>query len=305
VANILINTNFSLVNPLFAGSEEAEVENIVAAGWDKTYVKELVDNQRAIFIDYIRTLENLFESRPSRKFILRPHPFESSEFYHKVFSKYNNVSVFCEGSVLNMIKNANAVIHLNCGTAIECVLLETLPISLEFLNTEFMKSHVSLPSKVSLRVNNFEELLQTIDKIPEAKSRFPFNRLHSEFIEPWFHVNDGYASDRMADILILYAKEHGKNVTNKSNLKNFLRLDRRLTLLQLFQITVSTFLGSLIVAILRSLLQKNRRDKLLKLEVIKELIDAIEMVDGETKMKVNWATHPTTRLKLASVLIDP
>jgi surface carbohydrate biosynthesis protein len=299
----LINTNFSLVNPLFADSAETEVDNLVAAGWERSYVDELVENQRAIFLGYISTLKNLFESRPSCNFILRPHPFESSEFYKKVFIKYHNVTVFCEGSVLDMINSANAVIHLNCGTAVECVLLETLPISLEFLNTEFMRCHVPLPSRVSFKVNNFEELLQTIDALPEANLRFPFERLHREFIEPWFYVNDGYSSERMADILVSYIKGDGKIDKKVSGSKGIGWFYRKSSLMQLFQIIISSFIGSRNVAILRSSLQKSRRDKLIQIEVIKDLLDQVNELNDKTGMKANWVRHPITHLKLASILI--
>src|SRR6185312_10825449 len=97
--------------------------------------------------------------------------FESEEVYRSALVRHPNVTVDGTGSVLDMIQNAAAVIHLNCGTAIESVLLEKLPIQLEYLNTPATAAHATLPARVSRAVSSFDELLAVIDHIDDETGK--------------------------------------------------------------------------------------------------------------------------------------
>ena len=52
------------------------------------------------------------------------------------------------------------IIHLNCGTAVEAVLLGKLPVQLEYLNTPATAGHALLPARVSRAAMSFDELLR-------------------------------------------------------------------------------------------------------------------------------------------------
>lgn len=300
---VLVNTNFSLTNPLFARSPEDEVRTVVAAGWDKNYVRVLMADQKQIFREFAETLDRLFEAQPKRHFLLRPHPFENAAFYHQRYGRHANVTVDGAGSVLNVIRNAQAVIHLNCGTAIEGVLLETLPLSMEFLNTEFMRRHGPLPSSVSMPVESFDALARALDALEETKATFPFAQRHQAFIEPWFHLNDGCAADRMAEVVIAHVKQQPLPRDRISVKRSIMSSRKNARAGQRLQAITANVLGSRRTAVLRSRLQKNRREKLLDLPTIRQLAVEASHLAAITPLKPRWALHPWTGCSLASVLI--
>ena len=94
------------------------------------------------------------------------------------------------------------IIHLNCGTAIEAVLLGKLPIQLEYLNTPATAGHALLPARVSRPTMSFEELLAVVDDVDGETRKFDFAGVHAADIHPYFHRNDGRAADRVADVLV-------------------------------------------------------------------------------------------------------
>ncbi len=128
---LLVNANFPLVNSRFSGKTGAEREAMIRAGWDAGYIDRFLPDLKRVFADYLVEIGRLAKARPDRMVLLRPHPFESEEVYRHALARYPNVVVDGTGSGLAMIQTAAAVIHLNCGTAIESVLLENLPIQLQ------------------------------------------------------------------------------------------------------------------------------------------------------------------------------
>ena len=77
---------------------------------------------KQVFANYLVEIGRLAAARPDRQILVRPHPFER-EVYRTALGQHANVVVDGAGNVLDMIQNAAAIIHLNCGTAIEAVLL--------------------------------------------------------------------------------------------------------------------------------------------------------------------------------------
>ena len=156
---LLVNANFPLVNSRFTSKPGAEREAMIRAGWDGAYIDRFLVDLKLVFANYLVEIGRLAAARPDRAILVRPHPFESEEVYRTALAPFSNVVVDGTGSVLDMIQNAAAVIHLNCGTAVEAVLLEKLPIQLEYLNTPATAGHALLPARVSRAVMSFDDLL--------------------------------------------------------------------------------------------------------------------------------------------------
>ncbi|NTV12181.1 MAG: hypothetical protein HGA47_15645, partial [Zoogloea sp.] len=199
---LLVNANFPLVNPLFARSPEAETAALVKAGWQPAYVGRLLADQRQILRGFVDTIGRLARALPQRSFLLRPHPFENAGLYRKAYAGQRNIIIDGRGSVLNVIRHAACVLHLNCATSVEATMLRRLPISMEFLNTEHMAGHSLLPSRVSWRAESQEALEAALLSLPEMTAGFDFARRYREHIHPWFYVNDGGAGERVADALL-------------------------------------------------------------------------------------------------------
>ena len=62
--------------------------------------------------------------------------------------------------------------HLNCGSAIDSVRLNKIPIQMDFLNTEVMRAHTPLPGKISCLAQSVEHLVRLIDQAAERKAAF-------------------------------------------------------------------------------------------------------------------------------------
>ncbi len=199
---LLVNANFPLVNSRFSSKPGAEREAMIRAGWDGPYVDRFIADLRQVFANYLVEIARLAAARPDRAILVRPHPFESEEVYRTALAQHANVVVDGTGSVLDMIQNAAAVVHLNCGTAVEAVLLEKLPVQLEYLNTPATSGHALLPARVSRAVSSFDELLAVVDRLDEETRTFDFAGVHSANIEAFFYRNDGAAAERVADIVL-------------------------------------------------------------------------------------------------------
>ncbi len=301
---ILVNANFPLVNPLFAKSPEEEMLVLLAAGWQRDYVERLIADSTQIFSNYIATIQRLASRMPQQQFLVRPHPFENTEHYRAAFAGMTNVQVDGRGNVLNVIRHADCVLHLNCGTAVEAVMLDKLPLSMEFLNTPHMSRHSSLPSRVSLRVSSEQELFELVSNLPDAWGRFDFEARHRELIRPWFHLNDGGAAGRVAAVLANALPSDGP-VAIPSVRRSLASSRRNARPTQLLQAALANLIGSSAASRLRSLAQPKRRAKQLHCADIDQLLHAIGERDSRPPCRARPAHHPVTGTRLASVLIAP
>ena len=302
---VLMNANFPLVNPRFVRSPEQEVASVVAAGWDADYVVRILADSRKILGNYLETVRRLAAQFPEQPFLVRPHPFEDADLYRRSFESLANVTVDGGGSVLNAIQHARCVLHVNCGTSIEAIMLGKLPLSMEFLNTQLMSRHSSLPSRVSRKVGSIEELLDVVADTDAATAVFPFSQVHAELVRPWFHLADGCASDRVAAVLRGSILARGSVAPRPSVSRSLSASRPRPRTGQRLQALVANGVGSLAAASLRSAWRPARREKSLGLGAIRRLVASICGHESTPVWQVNHARHPSTGVPLASVVIAP
>jgi hypothetical protein len=154
-------------------------------------------------------------------------------------------------------------------------------------------------------VESFDSLLHALEALPETTAAFPFVQRHQAYIEPWFHLNDGYAADRMAEVVMAHVKEQRSPRSSFSVKRSVISSRQNASAGQRLQALAANVLGSRRTAVLRSRIQKNRREKLLDLPRICQLaVEASHLADI-TPVKPRWAPHPWTGCALASVLITP
>lgn len=300
---LLVNANFPLVNSRFTGKPGGEREAMVRAGWDGAYVDRFIADLKQVFMNYLAEIERLAAARPDRNILVRPHPFESEDVYRDALSRHANVVIDGTGSVLDRIRNAAAVIHLNCGTAVESVLLERLPLQLEYLNTPITAGHAGLPARVSRQVASFDELLGTVDHLEQETATFDFARVHAADIEAFFHLNDGQAADRVADVLI---RAQGSPRPYVSLLATVKGTRAEPSLGQIVKGAASAALGSAVTERLRSQFNPARRDKRIEPAFVKTLLQRIATHDRASPLqfRARRAHCATTGLPLASIAID-
>ena len=83
--HVLINSNFSAINPLFNGSLGKEKQAFLSVGWSEDYVDALLLELIKAQAQIISEICYVAESLPNELFVFRPHPFESEKIYRKAY----------------------------------------------------------------------------------------------------------------------------------------------------------------------------------------------------------------------------
>jgi len=197
---ILINTNFSYTNPKYSSPQKELEELIKIEGYDQQFAEDLFEqtvqtNER--FNDVILLLSKDF---PMIDFIIRPHPFEKIKPYEKLAYNRRNLFVKQKGTVFKWLVQCDLLIHQNCSTAVESILLGIEPLNLKFISDSLLKQPVS--ESVSINIESYEQLYEYIFKISNnEKINVPFSLIdiRKKIIEDWFYKSDGLASLRVAE----------------------------------------------------------------------------------------------------------
>lgn len=299
---LLVNANFPLVNSRFTSKPGAEREAMVRAGWDGAYIDRFLADLKQVFAGYLEAIRKLAAARPDRAILIRPHPFESEQVYRDAVAGHANVVVDGSGSVLDRIRNAAAVIHLNCGTAVESVMLGKLPVQLEYLNTPVTAGHASLPARVSRPVESFDALLAVLDNVEAETKSFDFAGVHAGNVEAFFHRNDGLAAERVAEVLAGQSGRRG--YVSLASALNGARANPSLG--QIAKGAASLVLGSAVTESLRARVNPARRDKRIALGAVAGLLGRIARHDQATSsgFKTARARCASTGLPLASIAIE-
>lgn len=301
---VLVNTNFPLVNPLFARSPKEESASLVRSGWHPEYVVGLLNDQRHILRNYLQTVLTLARECAPQLFVVRPHPFENAALYETTFADQANIIVDARGSVLNVIRNARGMLHLNCGTSVEATMLRRLPISLEFLNTERMAKHSSLPSRVSWQAASLEDARIGIANLPALQREFDFAGRYREHVHPWFHDNDGAAAERVAQVIGHSVEARSRRITVSVS-RSLGSSRRRSRLGQHLQAALANTVGTRASSGLRAIASPVRREKRLDCGAVEAQLARIVRHAGTPQPSVRRARHPWTGLPLASIEIAP
>lgn len=300
---VLVNTNFSALNPRFTRSKESEKAIFLQLGWSGEYVSRLFHDLQAAFGGYLQAVEQLARRQPQLAIRIRPHPFEDEDMYLRRFGHIRNVVVDGSGSVLPAIANAACVLHLNCGTAVESLMLGTPAISMEFLNTSAMRSHAALPSCVSIAANSLEELEALVRDPAELKRQQDARRaaLLRQFVEPWFHRLDGRAAERVANQAI--AAVAGRSAVRRSITASLLG-SRRATVARLLTGLACNAFGSGLASRLQALPMPARRAKAVELDQVRAQIFRLQkLAGGSDRLQVAHARHPLSGLRMASIRV--
>jgi surface carbohydrate biosynthesis protein len=301
---VLVNTNFSAINPAFTRSKEVEKAIFVQLGWAPGYVDRLFEDLESVFPRYLDVIERLARAVPSLAMRIRPHPFEDQALYVRRFAGLKNVTVDGSGNVLPAIAHAACVVHLNCGTAVESLMLGTPAISLEYLNTETMRAHAPLPTAISLPAASFEELVELARDPVAARGHLEDMRpsLLERHVRPWFGPMDGHAAQRVAERSIAAAAERPRP---RRSLTRSLTGGRAASVGRLLAGAASNLMGSRAVALLQEMRAPERCAKAISVADVRTRMERIRAVEQVAPpIKVESARHPLSGLPLASILVS-
>lgn len=299
---ILVNTNFSGINPYFTPSESEEREVFVAAGWEPGYVDTMLGDMRKAFAGYLDAIEHLARALPHQAVLIRPHPFENSKLYDDRFVGLANVIVDGRENVHNAISRSRCVVHLNCGTAIESVMMERVPLSLEFLNSDRLRDHAPLPSRVSYHVADPADLVRAVEDIETIARSFPFREHYRRFIQTWFHLGDGAAASRIAQVLASACKSPPVRNIAASFGSGFARPSP----MQRLQGLAASILGPKRIASLRARHESTRRSKEFSIGEVEAILQKLAGTSPRNRGAQAIPTrHPATKALMSSIAILP
>ena len=203
---VLVNTNFPIVHPRFSGSVAHEVAGAVAVGYEAGFVDRYVVEARRAHAAMLECVAALSRRLPNVRFVVRPHPFECAEPYRRLESA-GNVHVRQDGTAIQWLHYAAALVHLNCSTALEAVMLDREPLCPEWINSEDL--YLDGPTRVSRRTPNLSALAESLEALAVGHSlgRDPsLDAARTDLIERLYLAADGRAAARAAE-RILAAEE--------------------------------------------------------------------------------------------------
>ena len=271
IDHVLINTNFSSINPKFSKSIEEEKLVMIDTGWEQAYVNNLFNDMSKTLVKFINEIKKIANTIPNQKFVVRPHPFENKKKYVDAFSNFKNIIIDDGGDIFDALLGAKCILHLNCGTSIDSYLSRVPPISIEYLNTSFLIKHTPLPSSTSYLVHSLNKLEEVISSPKTALSYLDNSDVYDQYIAPYFYSPDGKASDRIAFVLNKVKYRAKKN----SILSLFFILIKDLNLIHKLYASFGFLFGTKLISIFREKIYHSQRDKKLDLENIKSIYKTI------------------------------
>ncbi len=209
---ILVNTNFNHVNAYFpAQNLFRPVKNTgdvpqfgkAAVGMSREYAEGLRDHKQNIFEAFKQMIPKLDQALPDQRIIVRPHPTENQQIYKDIANICERVHVTNEGNVVPWLMAARAVIHNGCTTGVEAYVMGIPAVSYRAkIDDEIDMGFYRLPNLISYQVYNFEELLETLNKILAGELVFADGENRRKLINKYLAAQDGpLACERIADVL--------------------------------------------------------------------------------------------------------
>lgn len=157
---VLVCTSFSSVNHF------DQTLDYVKSLIDKKTLrsKDDVDNftryagvKRQTLEHFLQAIPRLADANPNLNIIIRPHPSENHEVYHKCAKEFENVFVEARFSVHPWILRAEALVHHYCTTSIEAFAVGTPRFALRPIKDEY--SEKEIPFGCSLVCSDVEQLV--------------------------------------------------------------------------------------------------------------------------------------------------
>lgn len=196
---ILINTNLAGAFPRFSRGALDERAALISVGMDPDHVDRRLRDEAAARSGLIELIRELTAAFPDVNFVLRPHPFEDDAGY-RVLSTSPNFSIRQEGTSLEWLNAASLLIHLNCSTAVEAVMMGKEAFSPQWLDTPAL--HIDAPASVSWLMADVAAMKAAITGILHGDGTTVDARLQkirADVVRDGYLAIDGETCARIAD----------------------------------------------------------------------------------------------------------
>lgn len=216
---VLVNTNFPLIQPRFQSPEREAKDLVSVVGFDKEYVSALVSQTRHARNEVVDTIKRIAPRFPEFVFVIRPHPFEDKNFYEYSFKSFPNVEIHQSEAVFPWINRSIALLHYNCSTAVEAVLMGKEPIHLGWIKTPLLEQPTVVKiSQQPQSIDGLEDMLSKISSGQQFEVSENKKAARKKVIRNWFYSNDGKNSERVADAILNTIFKDKINMQSKQSL---------------------------------------------------------------------------------------
>ncbi len=205
---ILVNSNLGLTNSR-KGDARQMIQGLIDQGKvdagdtellrDLDYIVEMEVQNRAALIELLPEMARRFSSH---RIILRPHPSEDVESWHKWLAGCPEVAVVREGAAVPWILAADALVHTNCTTGVEAIALDKPAICL--ITTSNPANRRYLANLVNPVTTSVAGTIAEVERVLAAPER-----CYSENMAACFRDSMSFDADRLgaehmiADIVTL------------------------------------------------------------------------------------------------------
>jgi surface carbohydrate biosynthesis protein len=215
---ILINTNFNHVNAFYPAQNlfqpvkdpgDEAIFGQAARGMTREYAEGFRDHKQAVFEDFQKLIPELERAFPAYTIVVRPHPTENQEIYHRLADKCQRVRVTNDGNVVPWLMAARVLIHNGCTTGVEAYVMRIPAVSYRAtVNDSYDDGFYQLPNRLSHQSFDFAELRATLDRIISGELGPPGGDEREGLIDHYLAARKGpLACERMVDILAKIADD--------------------------------------------------------------------------------------------------
>lgn len=205
---ILINTSFGMFNhemgfeyyiKMLSKMDEWKVYGTTE---HREYLENWCFHQEKTALALIALARKMAKTYPRKHVIIRPHPAEKSSYYTDKTSDLPNIIVTKQGSAREWIATSKAVIHHDCTTGLEAMLMGKVVI--QFEPYEGIEGSATTMQQIGIRATSSDEVLDILDQgtIPDKTRDSIFSK-----IRPTLKNLDINASGAIAKI----AREHAQS----------------------------------------------------------------------------------------------
>jgi surface carbohydrate biosynthesis protein len=159
---ILINTNFSVTNPLFTTADKCVDLHRSILGYSDAELRRVVSAEAVAIREIVRLAAALADAFPHLDVVIRPHPFEDPAPYATAAVGRRNVMVNQSESIQAAIFGACAVIQRSCTTAIEAGLAGVPTFSPQWIPAPFVMPDAEAASVPCASFDDLADQLRTV-----------------------------------------------------------------------------------------------------------------------------------------------
>jgi surface carbohydrate biosynthesis protein len=210
---ILVNTNFSDVNPFIPGvglfipdDRNGEPPRFGQAGKGMTleFATGLRDHKLEVLDAFLQMLPALHQAFPDDTIVIRPHPSENHDVYNKLAVRFKNIKIDNSGNIIPWLLACKVMIHNGCTTGAEAYLLRVPAISyLASFNKNYDYDWQGLPTKLSYQCFSYDELKLTLAEVLSGKKTAAGGEERKLLIDHYLTAQEGpLACERLIDVLM-------------------------------------------------------------------------------------------------------